>query len=94
MGFQRHFNNLKNHLGRAYNRGRRVAFAIDQGMHVGKKVLSALSPYLDKMAPEALTQGVKAINSYEQIRNRVMNAHDVGATMAHDVRRSVPELGL
>lgn len=94
MGFQRHLTNFKNHLGRAYHTGRRVAFAVDQGMHVGKRVLSALSPYLGEMAPQALSQGVKAVNSYEQIRNRVMGAHDMGASAMRDVRKAAPELGL
>ena len=78
--FARHFNNVKNFAGNAYNQAQRLGHAIDKGARIAKGAHHIVAPALrelgfntgrvDRLADRGFT-------GYNQLRDRVTQGNDV-----------------
>ena len=82
----------KNHISEAYKHGRSFLSKVDYGFQIAKKLHSALAPALKDAGVHHHTK--KAISDFENVRGKVMGAHESAERVVHAVKRSVPELGL
>lgn len=74
------FNTAKHFLGRKYNETKHFIHNVDQGYQLAKKVYSVLSPTIEALAgggnfSKINQHAMKAISNYENVRNKVMDAH-------------------
>ena len=83
----------KTHAVNLYHSGRGALRKVDYAYNVFKKLHSALQPALGDY-PETSKAVKRAMSSYEQTRNQVVGAHNVGEAIVSNVRQRVPELGL
>jgi hypothetical protein len=91
----RHWHNTKKMVGNTWNHAVKLGQQLDHGMHVGKKLLGAITPLLDQFGAghhvKPIMSGIKA---YDQGRADVMyGVHNVQAQYDR-IRRQVPEIGL
>ena len=86
---------VKRHIGHAYATGRKWANVVDGYAGIAGRLLGALSPALQKYgAGHAVEQGIKGLQSYDQIKQKAMGVHDEAQSIHGNIRRAVPELGL
>lgn len=71
---------VKNFLGRAYTTGKNILGHIDHTYRTARKIYSIAQPALEHFAPETkkvLDKNLsKAANDYEEVRHKVVDAHD------------------
>jgi hypothetical protein len=86
--FRRTLQNVKNHLGNGYNHLKNIAHHIDHGFQVAKHVYSVLEPHIRQAAGNNQIHGhaMKAINGYENIRNKVMDGNHKVEEIGHKLR--------
>ena len=89
---RRGFHVAKHHAFEAYRHGRSLASKLNHGFEIVKKIHSVLTPALKDAGVHHHTK--KVISDFEQVRGKVMGAHDSAERVVHAVKRSVPELGL
>ena len=88
---RRQFHVAKNYAFEAYKHGRNFLSKVDRGFSIAKKLHSALAPHLDAGTSKRTK---KALGSFEEIRGKVLGAHESAERVVHSVKRAVPELGL
>ena len=83
--FRRTIQNVKNHLGNGYNHLKNIAHHIDNGYQVA---YSVLEPHIRQAAGNNQIHGhaMKAINGYENIRNKVMDGNNRVEEIGHKLR--------
>ena len=91
--------NVKGHLHRGYHRAKNILGHVDQGIRVAKQVYSALAPTIDHLGGGGLHKHVvKAIGGYENIKSKVMDAHDTTGHHVNQVvgnlKKAIPSIGL
>jgi len=75
--FQKAVHSVKNNLSHGYHKTKQFLGHIDHGMRVAKQVYSALAPAREHYGGKHINKHViKGIGGYEQLRNKVMDAHD------------------
>ena len=75
--FRRTLNNLKHHVHRGYHHVKNIAGNIDYGVSVAKQAYKILEPVINQYAGghNIHHHAMKALNSYETLRNNVMDAN-------------------
>ena len=85
-------------LGQAYAYSHKIANGLQRGIDIGKRVYSIAEPLLQAASPDMARTANKAVrqglNSYEEIRSRVLDSHEAGQHVLSGIRKKVPELGL
>ena len=89
---RRQFHIAKNYATNTYNHSRNFLSKADRVYQIVKKVHGALAPALKDAGVHKHTK--KALNSFDEIRGKVMGAHESAERVVHSVKRAVPELGL
>ena len=89
---RRSFHVAKNHAFTAYKHTRHFMSKVDAGFQLAKKLHGALAPALKDAGVHKHTS--KALSNFEEVRGKVMGAHESAERLVHSVKRSVPELGL
>lgn len=86
-----HFNRAKDFLGNAYHRSRKVLGSIDSGIQTARNIYSVVAPVLDAYGVKASNNPhiTKALNSYDTIRNNIVEKHDRVANDLGRVRDSL-----
>ena len=81
-----HFNRAKDFLGNAYHKSRKVLASIDSGIQTARNIYSVVAPVLDAYGVKASNNHhiTKALNSYDTIRNNIVEKHD---RVANDLGR-------
>ncbi len=81
-----HFNRAKDFLGNAYTRSRKVLGSIDSGIQTARNIYSVVAPVLGAYGVKASNNPhiTKALNSYDTIRNYIVEKHD---RVANDLGR-------
>ena len=75
--FRRTLNNLKLHAHRGYHHVKNIAGNIDYGVSIAKQAYKILEPVINEYHPtnQLAHHAMKALNSYETLRNNVMDAN-------------------
>jgi hypothetical protein len=84
QGLRNVFNNVKNHATMGYHKTREFLGNVDHGFKMAKRIYGAIAPVINNVAgthhAKAINNHVmKAVGGYEQMRNKVMDAHDAVA---------------
>ena len=75
--FHKAIHSVKNNISHGYHKTKQLLGHLDHGVRVAKQVYSALAPAIEHYGGGHLNKHViKGIGGYEQIRNKVMDAHD------------------
>ena len=75
--FHRTVHNVKNHISNGYHKTKQFLGHLDHGVRVAKQVYSALAPAIEHYGGGQINKHViKGLGGYEQMRNKVMDAHD------------------
>ena len=91
------FGNVKNFLGNAYHTTKKTLGSMDQMFGDAKKIYGAVAPAIQDLAPQQL-QGpldnlrggvMKAVQGYENIRNRIDDAENQAVSKVGDVMSRV-----
>ena len=76
----RHYNHVKNFLGRAYHQGKDMLGHIDNGIRNAKELYSIAEPVLQHYAPEHTSKLnghlLNNYKKYDSIRDKVIDSHD------------------
>ena len=85
QSFRPTLKNVKTHLGNGHNHLKNVAHHIDHGFHVAKQVYSVIEPVIRHVAGSNPVHGhaMKAIDGYENIRNKVMEGNNHVVEVGH-----------
>jgi hypothetical protein len=86
-----HWAGVKNMVGHAWHEGGKWAGHIDRAANLGMRLFGAAAPMLGNSAME---HGVRAINQYQGVRNRVQNIDSNARTAVGRLRAAAPELEL
>ena len=72
------FHKVKNFIGNAYGTTAKVLNNFDNGVKTFKTIYGAISPILDHYGVSGAVNPhvMKAISGYDQLKNKVMGAHD------------------
>jgi hypothetical protein len=89
---RRGYHVAKQHASELYKHGRSIMGKLDYGFQIAKKLHSALAPQLKDAGVHRHTK--KALQDFEEVRGKVMGAHESAERVVHAVKRTVPELGL
>jgi hypothetical protein len=69
--------NIKSHIAHGYHKAKSFLGHVDHGVRVAKQVYSALAPAIEHYGGGHVNKHViKGIGGYDQLRNKVMDAHD------------------
>ena len=75
--FHRAYNGIKSHISHGYYRAKHFLGHVDNGIRTAKHVFSAIAPVIEHYGGGHVNKHVtKGIGGYEQLRNKVMDAHD------------------
>ena len=75
--FHRTLSNVKSHISNGYHRTKQFLGHVDNGIRTAKHIYSALAPAIEHYGGGHINKHViKGIGGYEQMRNKVMDAHD------------------
>ena len=88
---RRGYLNAKSHAHQIYHGARGVLTKIDYSVDIFKRLHQSLKPALADY-PETSKSIKRALNSYEQTRNQVVGAHNVGEAIVSNMKVRVPEL--
>ena len=81
--FTRGLQHLKGHITSGYQHTKNFLGNVDNAYRTAKKVYSIVAPHLEHFGGGNINKHVvKAIGGYENVRNKVKDAHD---TVAHHV---------
>ena len=88
------FNNVKHHTTMGYHKTREFLGNVDNGVRVAKRIYGALAPVINNVIgnhhAQALNNNVmKAVGGYEQMRHKVIDAHE---NVSHNVNQAVGNL--
>ena len=91
------FGNVKNFLGNAYNTTKKTLGSMDQIFGDAKKIYGAIQPAIQDLAPQQLQGGLasmhggvmKAVQGYENIRNKVDDAEHQAVSKVGEVMSKV-----
>jgi hypothetical protein len=89
---RRGFHVAKTHAAHAYKTGMQMAKNVDWAYGIAKRLHSTLAPQLKDAGVYKHTK--KAMSNFEEVRGKVMGAHESAERVVHSVKRTVPELGL
>ena len=85
-------------LTNAYAYGNKLANGLHRGIDIGKRVYSIAEPLLQAASPDLAKHANKAItgglNSYEDVRSRILDANEASNQVLGTIRKQVPELRL
>ena len=91
----RGWHHTKRAVGDVWNHTTKLASQFDQGMQVGRRLLSAVSPILDQLGQaHHLKPIMSGLTAYDQSKADVMHGVNNVQTHLHRIRRQVPELNL
>ena len=83
QNFARGLQHLKGHITSGYQHTKNFLGNVDNAYRTAKKVYSIVAPHLEHFGGGNINKHViKAIGGYENVRNKVKDAHD---TVAHHV---------
>ena len=83
QNFARGLQHLKGHITSGYHHTKNFLGNVDNAYRTAKKVYSIVAPHLEHYGGSNINKHViKAIGGYENVRNKVKDAHD---TVAHHV---------
>ena len=88
---RRGYLNAKSHAHTIYHGARGVLRKIDYGVDIFKRLHQSLKPALADY-PEASKSIKRALNSYDEVKNKATGIHNVGEAIVSNVRKTVPEL--
>ena len=75
--FHRTVHSIKSHIAHGYHKAKHFLGHVDNGLRVAKNVYSAVAPAIEHYGGSHINKHViKGIGGYEQLRNKVMDAHD------------------
>ena len=75
--FHRTISNVKHHISNGYHKTKQFLGHVDNGIRTAKHIYSALAPAIEHYGGGQVNKHViKGIGGYEQMRNKVMDAHD------------------
>ena len=91
------FGNVKNFLGNAYHTTKKTLGSMDQMFGDAKKIYSAVAPAIQDLAPQQLQGGLasmhggvmKAVQGYENIRNRIDDVENQAVSKVGDVMSKI-----
>jgi hypothetical protein len=90
---QQGLHGVKSFIQRGYHSAKGFAEGIDSAVGAARKVHGVLSPYLDSLIGSSHSKGVrKALEGYDEIKNRAVKAHGQGEQAYQKIRSEVPEL--
>lgn len=84
-------NAVKSFLHRGYHATKSFLGDVDHGVSIAKRTYAALSPFLDQLGASHRPV-MKALEGYDQMKARAVDAHTTGEKAFHSVRAKVPEL--
>ena len=87
----RGMNAAKSFMHRGYHATKSFLTDLDHGMNVARKTYSVLSPFLDQLGASHKPV-TKALEGYDQLKSRAVDAHTRGEQAYQAVRTRVPEL--
>ena len=91
----RHWHNTKKMVGQTWNHAVKMGQQLDYGMHVGKKLLGALTPLLDGLGAGHHVKSIMGpIRAYDEGKATVMYGVNNVQSSLDRIRRQVPEIGL
>lgn len=85
-----HLNGVKSFIQRGYHNAKGFAGSVDHAVSIARRTYSALSPFLDQLGVSH-TPAMKALQGYDEIKSRAMQAHNRGEQAYQTVRQTVPE---
>jgi hypothetical protein len=84
---QQSFNNLKKGIHNGYHHVKNIAGHIDNSIHVAKHIYRAIEPAIKELLPQQQRHihehAVKALNGYEQIRNKALDINAHASNVGH-----------
>ena len=88
--FHKTIHSLKNHISHGYHKTKQFLGHVDHGVRVAKHIYSALAPSIEHYGGGHINKHViKGIGGYEQLRNKVMDAHDEALKNVNQVAGSL-----
>ena len=90
---ERAFKVAKGHLGSFYTGAKNVFSTVDNGFKIAKTVYGALAPYINEFAGGNAIhdQAMKTFKNYDEIKNKVLEKHNIAENAINDVRRGIRE---
>ena len=90
------FGRLKSHVAGVYSHGKHFASMLDNAVQVGRRAYGVLRPALEQSATgKRVTGNVNnALQSYDQLREDVLSAHDKTHSVLGALKKAVSEIGL
>ena len=88
---RRGFVTLKHHAKEAYKHGRNFMSKMDYGYQVLKKLHNVAAPMLKDAGVHSKTS--KAFSDFDNVRSKIMGAHESAVKAVSTIRKGVPELG-
>ena len=91
------FGNVKSFLGNAYNTTKKTLGSMDHNFGDAKKIYGAIQPAIQDLAPQQLQGGLasmhggfmKAVQGYENIRNKIDDAENQAVSKIGDIMSKV-----
>ena len=83
-----HWNRTKSFIHQGYHNLGKWAGHVERAAGIGRKVFSTLAPILDDLGQgDAVKQGMKAFQGYDQVRGQIMDIDD-------NIRKHASRIGL
>ena len=89
---RRGFVNMKHHAKKNYKQGANMLSKIDYGYQVLKKLHNVAAPMLKDAGVHSKT--TKAFSDFDNVRSKIMGAHESAVKAVSTIRKGVPELGI
>ena len=89
------FGHVKSFLYHSYNQAHKFANTLDGHISVAKKAYGVVAPLLDQMAGSSINRtATKAIESYDELKRKVIDGDSRGRQVHSNLRKVVPELNI
>ena len=99
QAFANGFRSLKGHISNGYQQTKHFLGNVNQAYNTAKKIYSIAAPHIDALGGANVNRNViKAMGGSEQVRHKVMDAHDNVAhrvnQVSKDLRKATVHIGL
>ena len=92
---RQNFAHVKSFLHHSYNQAHKFANTLDGHISVAKRAYSVVAPLLDQMAGSTINRtATKAIESYDDLKRKVIEGDSRGREVHSHLRKVAPELNI
>ena len=93
--FHRTVNSVKSHISNGYHKTKQFLGHVDNGIRTAKHIYAALAPAIEHYGGGHVNKHViKGLGGYEQMRNKVMDAHDNAVQHVNQVTGKLKKQGV